>query len=306
VLNIAFSAPETGSNAASGYALLNGSSISEVVIENAGSGYSTAPTVLPPQAVANPASLFVVSEAIFQLTTNTAAVWYRPLVANGIAPDTQIVNTLTTTNADYTAGDTETAKLYNFSIMKRQQILLSEKNRFEKSDTRFPTALRVEMSTTNKNTSPMISLSENPRLQAISFIINNPADINNPNDPNSELHPTGGNCLSRYITKQFKVDKGVGVRVYVNAVSAAESSFDVYFRSSRTGFVLSHTEQPWTKMYCDTARNLSKTADDFLDYNFYLLNIEQFDQYDLKITMKSSNKAVVPTIANYRAIILAE
>ena len=58
-------------------------------------------------------------------------------------------------------------------------------------------------------------------------------------------------------------------------------------------------------MECDLERNLSKREDEFLDYTFYLDNINNFDVYDIKIVFLSSNKAIVPRLANYRVIILA-
>jgi hypothetical protein len=58
-------------------------------------------------------------------------------------------------------------------------------------------------------------------------------------------------------------------------------------------------------MACDVERNLSRTNTNFMDYTFYLDNITSFDVYDLKIVLRSTNKAVAPILSNYRAIILA-
>ena len=122
---------------------------------------------------------------------------------------------------------------------------------------------------------------------------------------NSELLYTGGTAKSRYFTKPISISTvSSGVVVYVTAYSPAQASFDLYFRSSLKSNASVHVTEPWVMMNCDTTRNLSTRVDEYLDYTFTLNDLSPFDVYDLKIVMRSTKTTQIPSIANYRAIIL--
>jgi hypothetical protein len=123
---------------------------------------------------------------------------------------------------------------------------------------------------------------------------------------NSELLPIGGSALSRYLTKSFTLSEiSKGAQVIVTASSTLETSFEVYIRTSLTSQGVIHENQEWKQLACDTPRNKSRTSTEYLDYTFVLNNIPDFDVYSLKIVLRSTNRAIVPTISNYSCIILA-
>lgn len=123
---------------------------------------------------------------------------------------------------------------------------------------------------------------------------------------NTELLPRGGRAFSKYITKPVTLATvSKGIRLFANAFSQRESSFEFYIRTSLSGTGVTHTDLEWRRLQCDVDRNLSVRPGDFRDYTFYLDNIPEFDVYDLKCVLRSSNRAVVPSISNYRVIILA-
>lgn len=125
------------------------------------------------------------------------------------------------------------------------------------------------------------------------------------NPINSEIK-TKGNAFSRYITKKMALaNVSRGIRLFTNAISTAETSFDWYLRSSLAGDSTNHEDRPWKIMKCDVARNRSRTSTEVIEYEFYLDELDNFDTYDLKMVPSSTNQAKTPYIKQYRVIVLA-
>lgn len=125
-------------------------------------------------------------------------------------------------------------------------------------------------------------------------------------DFNTELKAESGTARSRYITQvNVLANTSESARVYVEAYSNQNSSFDVYLRTSLKASGLNHKDQEWTLMNCDIERNQSAKEEEYLEYEFYLDSIPKFDTYDLKIVFRSTNPVDVPWIRNYRAIMTA-
>ncbi len=145
-----------------------------------------------------------------------------------------------------------------------------------------------------------------PMSVTMTEIVGSPAVLTPVLTPfNSELLYTGGTAKSRYFTKPISISTvSSGVVVYVNAYSPQQASFDLYFRSSLKSNATVHVTEPWVMMNCATTRNLSTRVDEYLDYTFTLNDLSPFDVYDIKIVMRSTTSSQVPSIANYRAIVL--
>lgn len=125
-------------------------------------------------------------------------------------------------------------------------------------------------------------------------------------DFNSELRAESGTARSRYITQVNVLGStSESARVFVEAYSNQNASFEVYLRTSLKASNLNHKEQEWVLMNCDTERNRSSKDEEYLEYEFYLDNLPKFDTYDLKIVFRSNNPIDVPWIRNYRAILTA-
>lgn len=123
---------------------------------------------------------------------------------------------------------------------------------------------------------------------------------------NTELLPAGGTAYSRYLTKPISLATvSTGVRLFAEAYSPSVCSFEFYIRTSLSSAGLDHKTLEWKQLSCTTDRNLSTKDDDYKDYTFSLDNIDQFDVYDIKCVLRSTNRAIVPRIKNYRTIILA-
>lgn len=121
---------------------------------------------------------------------------------------------------------------------------------------------------------------------------------------NSELTSIYGKAYSRYISNKTRLETGSRFAVvYVDAYSNANSSFEVYIRTSLAADTSIHEELGWRMLSCPISRNKSTKKDQFLEYKFTLDNIPEFDTYDLKIVLRSNTTYDPPIISNYRSII---
>lgn len=123
---------------------------------------------------------------------------------------------------------------------------------------------------------------------------------------NSELSVSNGTALSRYVTKKFTLETpSTGINLFSEIYSEQQSGVDWYIRTSKSGTAVNHDELEWQILLCDDDRNRSSKRGEVFDYKFYLYGLREFDVYDLKCVMRSSNPAKAPEVNNYRAIIVA-
>ena len=123
---------------------------------------------------------------------------------------------------------------------------------------------------------------------------------------NTELSPSSGSALSRYLTTKIVLQTvSTGITLFANINSYAESNVDWYIRTSLSGSGVNHDSQNWAMLTCATERNLSVSVNEFIQYEFTKNGLTPFDTYDLKAVLRSTNPAKVPTINQYRVIIVA-
>lgn len=287
-------------------------SITSIKILNHGKGYTSIPKVTI--SGGSGAIINIISQSIFKISTNRVVNEYLPRVSIQNPPYTSSSSSLTYTrqaNSNFERVSTNKIDLNNPVSLPYKSTLLSPSNN-NRHYSSFPTAateLIIDLKTNNTKVSPTISLNEHNQLESRCYVINNQeGDDLSSNDPNknTELKPVGGKAKSRYVTKQFTLDTvSNGIRLYLNAYSEKDCNIDTYIRTSLSTDDLKHQDLYWTKLNCDTERNLSKSIGDFIDYTFYLDNIPAFDTYDIKIVMRSLYRHKAPTIKNYRVIILS-
>lgn len=124
---------------------------------------------------------------------------------------------------------------------------------------------------------------------------------------NSELMPTAGSAESRYITKKQKISTlSSGIRVFVTAYSNADSNFDVYIKTTLSSENIDHDSRLYRRLISNVERNKSTLPGEYLEYEFYLDNIPDFDTYNLKFVLRSQTPWDPPIIDNFRAIIAAK
>lgn len=123
---------------------------------------------------------------------------------------------------------------------------------------------------------------------------------------NSELSVNRGTALSRYVTKKFTLETpSTGINLFSEIYSEQQSGVDWYIRTSKSGTTQNHDDLEWKILACDVERNRSSKRGEVFDYKFYLYGLQEFDVYDLKCVLRSSNPAKAPEVNNYRAIIVA-
>jgi len=279
---------------ATAIATVEGGSVVSVTITNPGSGFVTKPVI----TVTGNCVLEGVSEALFVASINKQFQNLMPIVDIYEPSGTSVLSTLKCLNmVDMTEGFHELTELNKIRHLEKNSVLLSPL--VEGTGANKSTEMIIRIASENSNVSPVIDINNNPRLRVHNFIVNDRAT-----NSASELSADGGTAQAKYISKIIKLETpSKSAKIFVEAVSVEETYFDVYIRTSMS--LPTHGALPWMKMDIDVACNLSKTWEEFKDYEFYLDNLAVFDSYDIKIVLYSNVKYLFPKIKNYRAIILA-
>lgn len=122
---------------------------------------------------------------------------------------------------------------------------------------------------------------------------------------NSELG-NFGTTYSRYLTKKIKLETTSNdIRLYAEIYSTVETDVDWYIRTSLSSDATLHEVNPWRLLVCDVNRNKSASVGEFFEYEFYTSTSTEFDTYDLKCILKSTNKTITPYVKRYRVIAVA-
>lgn len=122
---------------------------------------------------------------------------------------------------------------------------------------------------------------------------------------NTELLATGGNAKSKYITKPTKLEiVSNGVRIFSTISSIPGSSVDWYIRTSNSSSGVQHELLEWKKLECRVDRNKSSFIGEFLEYEFRLDNLPEYDTYDLKCILSATDPTRAPIVKSYRVIAL--
>ena len=279
---------------------VTGGKITGVTITNRGVGYTSTPTLTLTDATGTGAKLTPITDAIFGTALNRKFQSATPIFSVLNPPDTRVTNTLRTSDIDYVVGQHEIHDLGVPKSVEKSAVLVTQKTELASFGSNPSTQMITRLESTNANVSPVIDLSENPRVMFQNFVINDSSNST------SELTPKSGTAHARYISKITTIDTiSKGVRIFVSAASVKETSFDVFFRTSLSSNSTSHNSGSWVNLNCDVSRNLSVKINEYKDYLFYLDDILPFDVYDLKIVMYSDVAHRYPQIADYRVVILA-
>jgi hypothetical protein len=269
-----------------------------IIIDTPGSGYTSKPSVLITDASGVGCVLDAVSEAIFVVSMNRQYQNLMPILDAFTPPSTAIACTTKSMSANYTQGEHELTPIDSPRQLSKNAVILNTGTESVVSSGVNSTEFKMLLTTENTNLSPMIDISNKPRLRIHNFIVNGSSNSA------SEISATTGTSQSKYISKIVKVETpSRAVKVIVSAASIKQTSFDVFVRTSLGSTV--HSVLDWTLMTCNVTRDASSTWTEFKDYEFYIDNLPVFDTYDIKIVLFSDVKYLFPKIDNYRVIILA-
>ena len=137
--------------------------------------------------------------------------------------------------------------------------------------------------------------------------IHNRVDNNNAINVVAETSARGGSSLAKHLTVPITLaEKAKGLKIMLGVNKPSAASFDMYFRTNSTGGVLA--DQDFTLIAPEETMPSDDTSGVFRDYRYLPGGIngtlDDFDQFQLKIVMKSTNSSKVPRFADLRAIAL--
>lgn len=179
------------------------------------------------------------------------------------------------------------------------------------------TTIKVKMTTANKFAAPYLNVNA-ASLESVAYLIDyqdsDNSVVRNRNtittiDYTTETQSDGGTTGSKHITIPFTLeDTATSIRVMVDAIRPASTDFTVWYRTAQTASETLIGETPWIA-FSKTINPPNKSnysqigiTEEFRQYEFNVYDISDFDQYQIKITMNSTNSVNVPIFANLRTI----
>lgn len=168
----------------------------------------------------------------------------------------------------------------------------------------------LTMSTSNDYVSPVIDMQRAGVITIKNQIdrqIESPASgFNVPLNYVAETSSSGGTHAAKHITIPISLaENAVGIKTIIAANRPSVASFDVYYRTTE-GEGLSNS--PWILATLDNNMPSDENPSIFRNYEYTIGGqggtLAAFNQFQLKIVMKSSNSSKVPVIKDLRAIAL--
>jgi len=168
--------------------------------------------------------------------------------------------------------------------------------------------MEIEFKSNSSLVSPMID-TQRLSMTLIDPIIDNADSASTMGGDNliSELNATGGNAAAKHITRPITLESSAnGLKIIFAANRPSVANFDVYYRVAEGDQVLS--DQNFRLIAPEETRPSDENETVFRDYE-YLVGGQgglgtRFDQFQVKIVLKSTNAAKHPVIKDLRIIAL--
>lgn len=160
---------------------------------------------------------------------------------------------------------------------------------------------KINMTSVSSFVSPVVDM----QRTSVSTI-HNRVDQNNALNPVAETNARGGSTLAKHLTRPVTLaEKARGLKIMLAANKPSACSFDVYYRTNSAGRLLDQE-------YVLIAPEVDMPSDDnpnmYRDYRYLPGgtggSLDDFDQFQVKIVMKSVNSAKVPRFGDMRVIAL--
>jgi len=233
------------------------------------------------------------------------------------------------TQKSYANSETQYAETNNVLInpgrvtgFKHPQVLVSSLVEDSDFSGEPSTEVRVTFNTQDKNSAPYINLAMTSMDLYHNLIDFQDSDNYSGNDRNllstisyvDETNAENGTSLATHITRPVTlIEPANSLRVIVDAVRPTLAEFDIYYRVTNTNNIANDliTEKDWTAFsktptlpdnsnYQDVAQN-----DDFFNYKEYRFNkydLNDFNQYQIKVVMNSRKSTHIVKMRNLRTI----
>lgn len=179
------------------------------------------------------------------------------------------------------------------------------------------TVIRAVFNTTDQYVAPSFDLPTTNLKTLANFIDYPQSDDSSATNRNNittidyvaETEPDGGTNASKHITIPFQLEEAAtSIRVYIDAIRPVGSDFSVWYRTlntSTSGVIL---DQNWVE-FSKTINPPNSSnylqigeTDMYRQFEFNVYDLPDFDTYQLKITMNSTNSSSVPEFKNLRTI----
>lgn len=162
--------------------------------------------------------------------------------------------------------------------------------------------------------SPFIDLQRN-HLVLIQNWIDNPdssasTGYNVPIDFVPETDPQNGSALAKHIAKPISLAQSAsGLKILVGANVPTEANIHMYYRTVEEGSDSDILNKNWILTNVDEVPPKNTNAKDFNEYRYtvggtFANTLPEFNQYQIKAVMTSTNSAKVPRITDLRTIAL--
>jgi hypothetical protein len=171
---------------------------------------------------------------------------------------------------------------------------------------------QVTMGTTSSFVSPVVDM-QRCSLALISNRIDNQSastatGFNVPLSYVAETDPAAGSHLAKHLTQPVTLaETAVGLKVLLSANRPSVSDFDVYYRTNGDNSEL--LTASWILAVKETAIPSDENDTVFRDYSYLVGGqtgtLEAFDQFQVKMVMRSTNSSKVPSFKDLRIIAMS-
>jgi hypothetical protein len=121
-----------------------------------------------------------------------------------------------------------------------------------------------------------------------------------------EIAPYNGSQVSKYVTRRINLANPstyLKIRMAVNLPTNA--GIDVYYKLNNVGSNIDFSTVPYTLISPDEVIARTTTPDRFVDVEYSLSDLTQFDGITVKIVFKSTSSAEIPRVKDLRIIACA-
>ena len=180
------------------------------------------------------------------------------------------------------------------------KIVANQTNEINRMNSVKSLTMELNLDTEVSHLSPVVDLTRCDVITT-SNIINN-------------IEPTsgvGGECAGNYITKVAKLEKSAsGLKVMLAANTWSESKIVVMYKLIPVGYVDALDELPFQFFNTDGKPDSGELVPQndlvtFTDYEYTINDVDEFDGFQIKISLLNSNQPYIPRVKDLRGIALA-
>lgn len=186
----------------------------------------------------------------------------------------------------------------NFASVEPGKNIVFDQQKVVKESDDDTAQLRATFTSSRDTQSPVVDL-DRCTLLATENRANNKED-----DDNSA---TGYNAAARYILKKVQITNPANqLKIYFDANRPSNTSINVFYKVQGPGSETKFDEQLWQLATIDDAVPVNENRNSFNEYAYTITEAEDFSVFSVKVVLRTSNKAKVPRIKNFRTIALKD